>query len=363
MLAQAVDKIGGAILVTHSMGVNHRLGVYGHLDLSAYGPEWAESANVWMIDIVDALKWVRENISKFGGDPDNVTLFGQSGGGAKVIAMMASREADGLFRRGIIQSGATDEMGRHFTQKRISQAVGAAILKRLGIKPSEPSKLKDVPEDKLVNAAFEGQRDVAVEHRIPISIGKGYASEWEPVVDGLFLTKDPVSKDGFVKGAERYGMLIGSNLTEWNTIMPKDLRHNDTRQLRKLYAKAFPDQDPAGAPDFDALLRLPIREITAARADLGGEKVYSYVLTRSQGSTGVRTAPRSPTSSGTRRRRLDVPHDGGSLGLVRPHRRAFCQGHSAVGALHQEVRGGHDPRPPQLSGPSPRRGASALPRA
>ena len=269
------------------VGVNHRLGVYGHLDLSAYGGEYRESANVGMLDIVDALKWVRDNISKFGGDPRNVTLFGQSGGGAKVIAMMSSHEADGLFKRGIIESGATDEMGRHFTKKSISQAVAAAILKRLGIQPGELSKLNSVSEEALVNAAFEGQRDAAVEHKIPISIGKGYASEWEPVVDGVFLMQDPVGAGGFVKGAERYGMLIGSNLTEWNTIMPRELAHKDSRRLRSLYEKAFPDQDPRGAVDFDALLRLPIREITAARADLGGEAVYSYVFTRSQGRSGV----------------------------------------------------------------------------
>jgi para-nitrobenzyl esterase len=269
------------------VGVNHRLGVYGHLDLSACGPEYRQSANAGMLDIVDALKWVRANIASFGGDPDNVTLFGQSGGGAKVIAMMSSHKADGLFRRGIIQSGATDEMGRHFTSKKISQAVAAAILKRLGIGPGELSKLSSVPEEVLVNAAFEGQRDAAVAHKIPISIGKGFASEWEPVVDGEFLTENPLGPGGFVKGAARYAMLIGSNLTEWNTLMPKEVRHKDSRMLRSLYARAFPDKDPAGAVDFDSLLRLPIREITAGRADLGGEKVYSYLFTRSQGKIGV----------------------------------------------------------------------------
>ncbi len=200
---------------------------------------------------------------------------------------MSSHEADGLLKRGIIESGATDEMGRHFTKKSISQAVAAAILKRLGIKPGELSKLKDVSGEALVNAAFEGQHDASVEHMIPISIGKGYASEWEPVVDGVFLKQDPEDPEGFAKGAERYGMLIGSNLTEWNTIMPKELRHKDTWRLRELYAKAFPDQDPKGAADFDAHLRLPIREITAARAGLGGKAVYSYVFTRSQGKSGV----------------------------------------------------------------------------
>ena len=90
------------VVVTH----NHRLNVYGYLNLEAIGgEEFSMSANVGMLDIVAVLEWVRTNITTFGGDPDNVTIFGQSGGGGKVIALMAMPAAKGLFHRAIVQSG------------------------------------------------------------------------------------------------------------------------------------------------------------------------------------------------------------------------------------------------------------------
>ena len=83
---EALSQSGDVVVVS----VNHRLNVFGHLDLSAYDEKYKYSANVGMTDIVAALEWIQENISTFGGDPENVTVFGQSGGGAKVLALMTS---------------------------------------------------------------------------------------------------------------------------------------------------------------------------------------------------------------------------------------------------------------------------------
>src|ERR1700758_3528998 len=92
------------VLVNH----NHRLNVYGYLNLEAIGgEEFASSANVGMLDLVAVLEWVRTHIATFGGDPSNVTIFGQSGGGCKVAALMAVPAAKGLFHRAIIESGPT----------------------------------------------------------------------------------------------------------------------------------------------------------------------------------------------------------------------------------------------------------------
>ena len=99
-----LSKSGDVVVVS----VNHRLGVSGFLDLSAYGEKYQYSANAGLTDIVKSLEWIQENIEAFGGDPDNVTLFGQSGGGAKVLSMMTSPYAKGLFHRGIVQSGAME---------------------------------------------------------------------------------------------------------------------------------------------------------------------------------------------------------------------------------------------------------------
>ena len=91
-----------AVVVNH----NHRLNVYGYINLGHLGgEEFASSANVGMLDLVAVLEWVRDNIKTFGGDPGNVTIFGQSGGGGKVLALMAMPSAKGLFHRAIVQSG------------------------------------------------------------------------------------------------------------------------------------------------------------------------------------------------------------------------------------------------------------------
>ena len=92
---------GDVVVVT----INHRLNVLGFCDLSAFGEEYANSGNAGMDDIIAALQWIHDNIAKFGGDPANVTLFGQSGGGAKITTLLQMPAADGLFAKGINMSG------------------------------------------------------------------------------------------------------------------------------------------------------------------------------------------------------------------------------------------------------------------
>ena len=108
--------------------VNHRLGVLGFLDLSGYGPQYAESANVGMLDLVAALEWVRDNISNFGGDPGNVTIFGQSGGGGKVTTLMTMPAAKGLFHKAVVQSGSMTLANKPEDGAKITAAVMAELL-------------------------------------------------------------------------------------------------------------------------------------------------------------------------------------------------------------------------------------------
>ena len=98
---KTLSEFGDVVAVS----VNHRLNIIGTLDLSAYGAEYANSRNTGMADLVAALQWVHENIEAFGGDPGNVTIFGQSGGGGKVIRLMHMPSAKGLFHKVICQSG------------------------------------------------------------------------------------------------------------------------------------------------------------------------------------------------------------------------------------------------------------------
>ena len=269
------------------VGVNHRLGVYGHLDLSAYGEKYRYSANVGIMDIVDALKWIQENIEAFGGDPGNVTLFGESGGGAKVLSLMCSPYAEGLFHRGIMESGATEGMGVAFTDASVSSDLGSAIIEKLGITEENIEQIQSVSYGDLQAAAAHAQMEVAEKYQIPVSIGVGYAYEWEPVIDGDFLPQQPVQEEGFAEAAKDYPLLIGSNLNEWNTFMSDMLRHTDmSEEAREAFTEAYPNEPSEDAENVDTLLRLPIIKITAHKADQEGAPVYSYLFTKQDGDLG-----------------------------------------------------------------------------
>jgi para-nitrobenzyl esterase len=126
-----LSEFGDVVVVS----VNHRLNIIGTLDLSAYGPQYENSRYTGMADLVAALQWVQENIAQFGGDPGNVTLFGQSGGGSKATRLMHMPVAKGLFHKAIAQSGGglnyrTVEPAAAIARQ---QAIAAATLKQLGL--------------------------------------------------------------------------------------------------------------------------------------------------------------------------------------------------------------------------------------
>ena len=120
--------------------VNHRLGVLGYLDLSAYGDKYAQSGNVGVLDMTASLQWIHDNIAAFGGDPDNVTVFGQSGGGAKVLALMTTPAAKGLFHKAINESGATNTLGPVFATTEMSVRVAELTLQTLGVTGRVPKR-------------------------------------------------------------------------------------------------------------------------------------------------------------------------------------------------------------------------------
>lgn len=139
---------GDVVVVT----VNHRLNVFGHCYLDdLLGGEFAGSANAGFLDVVAALDWVRDNITGFGGDPANVTLFGQSGGGRKVSIALAAPCAHGLFHRAIVQSGSHLRLGE---RDRARQRT-ASLLDALGIAPSQARRLQDVPTQVLTDTGSQ----------------------------------------------------------------------------------------------------------------------------------------------------------------------------------------------------------------
>src|SRR5580693_1037942 len=129
---ESIARRGDVVLVS----LNHRLNVFGYLNLSKFGEEYASSANVGMLDLVAGLEWVRDNISNLGGDPGNVMIFGQSGGGSKVSTLMAMPAAKGLFHKGAIESGSSLRQ----STPEYSEKLAAATLELLGLSPSQVSK-------------------------------------------------------------------------------------------------------------------------------------------------------------------------------------------------------------------------------
>lgn len=132
------------------VSINHRLNAFGFLHLAEFGERYADSANVGMLDIVAALEWVRENIGSFGGDPGNVTIFGQSGGGAKVNFLMAMPSAKGLFHKAIAQSASprtTNNRSLAFSARHTT-----AVLTALGLTRSTVDRLHTITHDELRRA-------------------------------------------------------------------------------------------------------------------------------------------------------------------------------------------------------------------
>jgi para-nitrobenzyl esterase len=129
------------------VGINHRLNAFGYTYLGDIDPKFEDSGNAGQLDLIQALQWVKANIANFGGDRNNVTIFGESGGGGKVSAVMAMPMAKGLFHRAIIQSGSSRSVGT----KEAATEAAKKMMESLGVKTVE--ELQKVPADKLLAAA------------------------------------------------------------------------------------------------------------------------------------------------------------------------------------------------------------------
>ena len=187
------------------VSINHRLNILGFLDLSAVSKKYEYSGNVGMLDVVQALEWIRDNIANFGGDPKNVTVFGESGGGGKVGTLMCMPQAKGLFHKAIIMSGTILNVNNH----EMTQTLGKAVLKELGIAEADVDKIKDVPYQTLYDA---GQRAMAA------SIGTrkpGTPMMWGygPTPDGKVLLQQPF-QPAFAQISDDIPVMIGTTFNE-----------------------------------------------------------------------------------------------------------------------------------------------------
>lgn len=277
-----LSRNGDVVVVS----VNHRLGLSGFLDLSAYGEKYKYSANVGIMDIQMALEWIQDNIAAFGGDPGNVTLFGQSGGGAKVLSMMTSPYAKGLFKRGIVQSGATETMGVTFTSQEASTYLTERIMEHMGMTEDSAEELQNIDMEKLEQASQAALQETAEAFQIPAPLNGGYAMEWGPVIDGDYLPENPVTDESFAENGRDVELLIGSNLNEWTGMMGDD-QGDLTPEEIQAFEDAYPNENPENAPMVDTLIRLPMLKIMSHKADQGGADVYAYVFTWNESRMGA----------------------------------------------------------------------------
>jgi para-nitrobenzyl esterase len=202
-------KRGDVVLVT----VNQRLNIFGHLDLSQFGgAEYAASGNAGVLDMIAALQWVRDNISRFGGDPGCVTIFGESGGGGKVSTLLAMPSARGLFHRAIVQSGAAVRLRTRDRAAKLTEAV----LQDLRLTRASLAELHAVPMQRLLAA-------------IPPALAAIGPSPWPlldrypfgPVVDGTLLPRQPFDPDATPVSAD-IPLIIGDCTHEASLFLAHD---------------------------------------------------------------------------------------------------------------------------------------------
>ncbi len=275
-----LSEYGDVVVVT----VNHRLNALGYMDLSAYGEEYANSAVAGIADLVAALQWIHDNIEVFGGDPENVTIFGQSGGGTKVAAILHCPEAEGLVQQAIIQSGG-DSIGM---DPEVSQSIAATTMDILGIDDVE--ELKTVPVRDLVEAADQACTEVG--SNWGICLGDGYISEdycdWAadvPVmVSGVFSEN---SYPSYKYADGRHNEWTEEELDYWLA----DRYGDNADAVVEEFQKLFPDMDIADACFFDTSRPTTMEGILERRIDSGAAApVYAYYFTYEAPVNGGTTA-------------------------------------------------------------------------
>ena len=273
---------GDVVVIT----INHRLNVLGFANFSEFSRDFSASGDVGMMDIVLALKWVRTNIAHFGGDPNTVMIFGQSGGGRKVETLLAMPSAKGLFHRAVIESGAALQV----TGKDIAIRNGEQLLAKLGIPKSDVRQAQKLPVQQIMTAYFAVVREAqGVDQTV-----NGFA----PTVDGSILPQHPFSPKASPVSAD-VPVMIGNTRTEMTLFSAndpaafkldepglqsriRDLLHDQSSDMIALYRRLNPGATPSDlyfliASDYR--YGAPTMKIAERRAELGKAPVYLYYFT------------------------------------------------------------------------------------
>lgn len=276
--------------------INWRLGADGFLDLGD------NQANVGLLDQVAALEWVHENIAAFGGDPENVTVFGQSAGAMSIGVLLSMPSADGLFRRAILESGAA----HHAIPTETAQKIGRLFAEKLGVQPSR-SALAAVPTPRLLAAQAELKADLAA-HPDPGFWGHDVVAStmlWQPSIDGDVVPGRPIDRIAGGAGAG-VDVIAGTNAEDWKMFLAitgsitkvteQDLMESNSvdgfppmsayglpaETAFREYRSHYPDSSPGellAAVETDWWVRIPailLAEAHAEAASTGRARTYMY---------------------------------------------------------------------------------------
>ncbi|MDT0169031.1 carboxylesterase family protein [Pseudarthrobacter sp. BRE9] len=279
----------GAVLVS----VNYRLGALGFLHLAdLLGPGYGDSSNLALLDQLEALRWVRRNIGAFGGDPHNVTIFGESAGAAAIGTLLGMPASEGLFRRAIMQSGTAER----YRRLEDSAGVTAAFLELCGLDGSSARELLTLPVERLLEAQAALEQRVAAESfAVPLP--------FQPTVGTPSLPVPPLEavRNGVNRGVD---LLIGTNLNEGSFAVemrpdsaadpgypdraaavlsgagvPPDAAPGYAEALSGLLGREPGGKELLEAAIADSLYRQPSNRLLAARQDAPGGRNFAYLFT------------------------------------------------------------------------------------
>jgi len=256
---------GDVVVVT----INYRLGALGFLYLNELiDQDLGISANNGLLDQIEALRWIRDNIASFGGDPDDITLFGESAGGWSVASLLACPAARGLFRRAILQSGGADQV---LTRTEATE-IARKFLEYAGINPEQPEKLWQLTPEQIIRAQGKLTR---------LSFNRGAYSQpvlqsgmvLMPVVDGTILPQTPLS--AIQQGAARdIPLMVGCTRDEWKLFLnlpgtealfaESNVREIQKSDLIERIEKSVPGMGERAANLYEKLLQQSGRDYTLA---------------------------------------------------------------------------------------------------
>ena len=279
---RTLSEFGDVVVVS----VNHRLNILGTLDLSAYGSQYANSRQTGMADLVVALQWVQENIGSFGGDPGNVMIFGQSGGGGKVVRLMHMPEAKGLFHRVSAQSGGNNNYRGSDVAANIKtqRTIAAHVLKQLNLTGNDLDKLKTVPYYTLITAGTAALRSAAQE------LGVANIGGWNPIADDESVMRE------FCDWADTIPLVVGQVFSEMQgTLTRGDGRKNEWSQKEiddqltavfgdkkndavAEFRQAFPHKKVQDLLYYAGGSRPGIKTLLARKLEKSKAPVYNYVF-------------------------------------------------------------------------------------